>query len=697
MPDVGVPSLEDGGRLGKGEELAGLGVVLADGVTLDLFAVDDNPGLVLLGVEGELDGLALGERAIEGVLGAFAAEADVAVDGGDGIEVGLGAGGEHEGLVLALGDGDGEGHLPGLGLLCVEELGLGVDLLEEGVVAAAVLDGPGLLGDGGAVFLDARHQVFCAEAGVGEEGVVVPHGPGAAEHLGAVEILGLGLGEGDGSPVVVDPLGVEVVAVAADGAVAAGDDVHPDVEGVHDLKAGLGGLDGILPTHAPDVHLHAGGLHGGLAALVAEGAPQARGLALGADVLAEGVDELAIALVVAVILVRAGVDDLAGEDAFVDVLIEDGGDEGEGLGVGEVEHRGALHVMLAADGAFVHQVGADAHHLEGVAGDVELGDDGDTLGVGLGDEVLELRLGVEDVLGGEFGIFGVFEPEAAGGGLDREDVGGGLHLVRVPLGVAVEPDVVVGEVQVELVQLVVGADLGQLAEGLQGEGLAAAVEHEAALGVFRPVFGLAAGEGVALVREDLEDGSGAPEGAEGGGGLDDDAGFACGERVAFGVGRLIGDNLEEDVAGLGTLGGEGDGTPEAGALADERETEVVGKGLGVTGEGVAGVLGDDDAGVLAQREGAGGVVVAPIPELGDDEGLRAPSGRRRHQHRGKKCRFHVYSIALSSGIRLLIRELFLPACMKTQGVGAVSGIAAQENGKRKTERAASARRVRSQG
>ena len=395
---MGGASLEGGDGLGEGEELAGLGVVLAGGVALDLLAVDDDPGLVLLGVEGELDGLALGERAIEGVLGAFAAEADVAVDGGDGIEVGLGAGGEHEGLVLALGDGDGEGHFPGLGLLGVEGLGLGLDLGEEGLVTAGVGRGPGLLGDGGAVLLDAREEILGAEAGVGEEGVVVPHGPGAAEHLGAVEIFGLGLGEGDGSPVVVDPLGVEVVAVAADGAVAAGDDVHPDVEGVHDLKAGLGGLDGILPAHAPDVHLHAGGLHGGLAALVAEGTPQARGLALGADVLAEGVDELAIALVVAVILVRAGVDDLAGEDAFVDVLIEDGGDEGEGLGVGEVEHRGALHVMLAADGAFVHEVGADADHLEGVAGDVELGDDGNTLGVGLGDEVLELRLGVEDVL-----------------------------------------------------------------------------------------------------------------------------------------------------------------------------------------------------------------------------------------------------------------------------------------------------------
>ena len=229
-----------------------------------------------------------------------------------------------------------------------------------------------------------------------------------------------------------------------------------------------------------------------------------------------------------------------------------------------------------------------------------------------------------------------------------------------------EPDVVVGEVQVELVQLVIGADLGQLAEGVEGEGLAAAVEHEAAVGVFGPVLGLAAGEGVALVVEDLKDGAGAPEGAEGRGGLDGDAALARGERVALGVGVVVGDNLEEDVAGLGTLGGEGDGAPETGALADEREVEVVGKGLSVTGEGVTGVLGDDDAGVFGQREGPGGGVVAPIPELGDDEGLRAPSGRRRHQHRGKKCRFHVYSIALSRGIRLLIRELFLPACMKTQ-------------------------------
>ena len=692
-----MPSLEDGGRLGKGEELAGLGVVFADGVTLDLLAVDDNPGLVLLGVEGELDGLAFGELAVEGVLGAFAAEADVAVDGGDGIEVGLGAGGEHEGLVLALGDGDGEGHFPGLGLLCVEELGLGVDLLEEGVVAAAVLDGPGLLGDGGAVFLDARHQVFCAEAGVGEEGVVVPHGPGAAEHLGAVEILGLGLGEGDGSPVVVDPLGVEVVAVAADGAVAAGDDVHPDVQRVHDGVAGLGGLNGVLPAHAPDVHLHALGVHGGLAAFVAEGAPHAGGLALGEDVLAEGVGELAVAFAVAVVFVGADVDDVVGEDAAVDVFVVDGLDEGEGLGVGEVKHRGALHVVLAADGTLVHEVGAHAHHLEGVAGDVQLGDDVDALGLGLVDEGLELGFGVGDVGGGELGVGFAFEAESARGGLVGEEVGGRLDLLRVPLGVPVEPDVVVGEVELELVHLVVGADVGELAEGLQGEGLAAAVEHEAALGVFRPVFGLAAGEGVALVGEDLEDGPGAPEGAEGGGGLDGDAALARGERVALGVGRLIGDNLEEDVAGLGTLGGEGDGTPEAGALADEREAEVVGKGLGIAGEGVAGVLGDDDAGVLGEGEGAGGVVVAPIPELGDDEGLRAPSGRRRHQHRGKECRFHIYSIALSSGIRLLIRELFLPACMKTQGVGAVSGIAAQENGKRKTERAASARRVRSQG
>ena len=165
----------------------------------------------------------------------------------------------------------------------------------------------------------------------------------------------------------------------------------------------------------------------------------------------------------------------------------------------------------------------------------------------------------------------------------------------------------------------------------------------------------------------MEDGPGAPEGAEGGGGLDDDAGFACGEGVGLGVGVVVGDDAQDDVAGLGALGGEGDGAPETGSLADEGEAQVVGEGLGIAGEGVAGVLGDDDAGVFGQREGPGGGVVAPIPELGDDEGLRAPSGRRRHQHRGKECRFHVYSIALSSGIRPLIRELFLPACMKTQG------------------------------
>ena len=187
------------------------------------------------------------------------------------------------------------------------------------------------------------------------------------------------------------------------------------------------------------------------------------------------------------------------------------------------------------------------------------------------------------------------------------------------------------------------------------------------MGVFGPVLGLAAGEGVALVVEDLKDGAGAPEGAEGRGGLDGDAALARGERVALGVGLVIGDNLEEDVAGLGTLGGEGDGAPETGALADEREAEVVGKGLSVTGEGVTGVLGDDDAGVFGQREGPGGGVVAPIPELGDDEGLRAPSGRRRHQHRGKECRFHVYSIALSSGIRPLPTKKVFPCVPQDAG------------------------------
>ena len=247
-----------------------------------------------------------------------------------------------------------------------------------------------------------------------------------------------------------------------------------------------------------------------------------------------------------------------------------------------------------------------------------------------------------------------------------------------------EPDVVVGEVKVQLVQLVVGADVGELMEGLQGEGLAAAVEHEAALGVLRPVLGLAAREGVALVREDLEDGAGAPEGTEGRGRLDDDAALARGEGVALRVGLVIGNDAQEDVAGLGALGGEGDGAPEAGSLADEREAKVVGKGLGVTGEGVAGVLGNDDAGVLGQLEGPGIGVVAPIPELGDDEGLRAPSGRRRHQHRGEECRFHTHSIALSRGSRPAAAQLFLPACPKTQGLGAARpGERKTENGERK--------------
>ena len=219
----------------------------------------------------------------------------------------------------------------------------------------------------------------------------------------------------------------------------------------------------------------------------------------------------------------------------------------------------------------------------------------------------------------------------------------------------------------QLVQLVIRADLGQLPQGGEGERLAAAVEHEAAVGVFGPILGHAAGEGVALVGEDLEDGPGAPEGAEGGGGLDEDAGLAGGEGVGFRVGLVVGDDAQDNVAGLGALGGEGERAPETGGLAHQRALDVVGEGLGVTGEGVAGVLGDDDAGALGEGEGPGIGVVAPFPELGDDEGLRAPGGRRRHQHRGKECRFHAYSIALSRGARPLPGKSFLAVWRGTQG------------------------------
>ena len=177
-------------------------------------------------------------------------------------------------------------------------------------------------------------------------------------------------------------------------------------------------------------------------------------------------------------------------------------------------------------------------------------------------------------------------------------------------------ETVVVQMDLEGVHLVVRHHLHVVAQVLDGEELAAAVDHEAAHGVVRPVAHVAAGQGVVLaLLADLKQGAGGPVDACRGGGVEHDV-LAHAHAVAFGAEFLVLAQGQDDVAGLALSGGHFEACAE--------EFGIVGlQGFGHFFK-FGRAFGIDDA----RRRGGDELprLARPCFQFGDDEGLGVDLG-----------------------------------------------------------------------
>ena len=237
-----------------------------------------------------------------------------------------------------------------------------------------------------------------------------------------------------------------------------------------------------------------------------------------------------------------------------------------------------------------------------VGGHVDFGDDFDAAVLGHELQVAELLLRVVAVACCQAGEVVAFEAESGVG--------------AVPVVLEVLFETVVVEMDLERVHLVVRHDFHVVAEVVDGEELAGAVDHEAAHGIVGPVADVAAGEGVVVaLLADLEQGAGGPVDARRGGGVEDGA-VADAHAVAFGAELLVLAQGEDDVAGLAFSGGHFEACAEHVGI------------VGLQGFGhffkFGRAFGIDDA----RRRGGDELprLARPCFQFGDDEGLGVDLG-----------------------------------------------------------------------
>ena len=374
----------------------------------------------------------------------------------------------------------------------------------------------------------------------------------------------------------VELLQVEQVAVAADASGAARHDVGVAVENVDDVVAEVERLLRVLPVERPDVHLHAFGDDGRAAALVAERAPQPRRVSARLHVFEHRVRERAVVLRGAVILVRADVDDAAAEDFSLlarglEVFVHDalhvfqrlvavGALAALRVGRGRgVEHRGALDVVLLVHAAAVHQVGARLDEAHRVPGNVDFGNDAHAVALGGLLQRDEVFLRIEIIRAREPGHLG-FEAECGRrGGHDFVErallVLGGRVFAAGNLRVVVQPDEVVVQVQLQVVELVERHRARDVRDGLLRRRLAPDVVGKSAQRVLRVVRGVPARErGLRAffaahgVLEALQQRLRRPVRADGSDAGDDDAVARHGELIAFLAEPRVRAELEHDRA-----------------------------------------------------------------------------------------------------------------------------------------------------
>ena len=350
-----------------------------------------------------------------------------------------------------------------------------------------------VLGD--AIFLLAAH--------------VVPDGKGTTDHLlvasrnrNVVVVIDRG---------VIDGVVVEVIEVIT----GVGNDVVPAVDAVDQVKAELVHLVHLGPVPAPEVHLAV--LTGSALTLnvngtldPAEAAPHASGAARILHVLKEVVDEVTIRVAVGLVLVSTNVNHgLVVEDGIGTgkVLIPDGKRKGQGL----IVLSGQVKVVVAAmrHGLRRTQVGTHVGECQGMCRHVELGDDVDTKVTRVLDELTEIGLGVPHVGARQIGLVLTVVATLLDVGLQTESVVSGVNgVVRILL----DPNVVVGKVDLEVVKLEPGELLAHLLEPVEREGLTTHIENQATHLIQRIIAGDTLRDRTVTGLKGLQDGTGRPVG-----------------------------------------------------------------------------------------------------------------------------------------------------------------------------------------
>ena len=520
-------------------------ILVARGIgALDLHAqIVTKTGGLKIGIQRDIALAALElERLLKvdvddlGVLGRLQVEAVAVARGIVGIvhtKLHDGTLGIGRGLVAKVGIG-GVAELLGSSL-CSGDIGCalapGGSSIQASGVGDAVVDI--VLGD--AIFLLAAH--------------VVPNGKGTTDHL---------LVAGGNRNVVVvvnrrviDSVVVEVIEVIT----GVGDDVIPAVDAVDQVKAEVVHLVHLGPACAPEVHLAV--LAGSTLTLNVNGtfdpgeaAPHASGAARILHVLKEVVDEIAICVAVGLVLVSANmnhglvVKDRVGTG---EVLVPDGKREGQGL----IVLSGQVKVVITATRHRLGraQVGANVGERQGVRRHIELGNDIDAKVARMLNKLTEIGLGVPHIGARQVGLVLTVVAALLDVGLQAEAVIGSVYgVVRIFL----DPNIVVGKVDLEVVELKPGQLLAHLLEPVEREGLTAHVENQAAHLVERVVAGDSLRDGAVAGLESLQDGTGGPVGTGLGLGLDaHGVGDLHEVTLVLKTERLVAGLGQEDVAGVG--------------------------------------------------------------------------------------------------------------------------------------------------
>ena len=522
--------------------------------------------------------------------------------GEDGVDEAI-EGGELVGVLLTValaeadwlkGGGEGGEGSEGLGVVGAEEAAQGYGFMGE-VGEADGFEADGLSIEAAVHVVDVgsgglgRPEAFCdgggagPDAGVDGDGVDVlgPHAGFAAEDEG---LLGGGeggvYGDGVGEVVLFGGLhAVEVVGLGEDALVAEGggfDEGPGAAPGLDDDVFGEAGVEDFIPADHVLLIL----LHDGEEALVEVdlervGVLEVVGAHEGDDA-GVGLPLLAVALVAS--YVEVGIGEEAGHFA----------DEGVEEFVGGVAcgiDGGIVDAKLAADGVgagATGKVGIADEPGAGVSGHVELGDDADATGVGVGDDVADLILGVEEAVGAESGEAGkelAFDAEA----------------------------LVLGEVPVEDVELDGSHSVEIALDDFDGDEVAAGVDVEPAPTEAGGVFDVDGGEeGVGAVGlDELLEGGEAAHGSDGGGGVEGGRRGGDGEGVAFAF-----------VDGLNGLAG-------AGYINEEGRC---GGGENFGGDGGGGV-GRGDVAVEVVEGAEDGGVEAGVVEVGRGDGESGGEGK----------------------------------------------------------------------